>query len=114
MKIMGDVEGVKFVNKHSTSPTIFNIQLKGLKLDVRITATAGLNTYNSWESSSTAKWTKMVTPAGYNSSLELSGFTGTQSIVTFRTSRMTPAEYTPARLLGHSVAASITVKFYSE
>ena len=112
MKVKGDVEGIKYVNKDSTAPTVIDIDLKGLKLDIRITATAGSDTYKSWETSENYKWTKTVTSDSTHYALELEKFTGTITTMQFVTSRMTPADYKPAKDLGHSITEELTVKFF--
>ena len=121
MHVKGDVEGTRFVNKDSKAATVMDIELKGLKLDVRITATAVTTvgtgadkTYKSWETAEDAKWTKTTTSEGVNYSLALSKFTGTVTTMKFVTSRMSPPDYKPAKDLGHSITQEIKVKFFSK
>ena len=105
---------MRFVNKDSKAPTVMDIELKGLKLDIRITATAGSKTYKSWETSEEYKWTKKTTTDGVNYSLEIQKFTGTETTMKFVTSRQSPPDYKPAKDLGHSVSQEIKVKFFGE
>ena len=114
MKAKGDVEGIRYINKDSTAPRVLEVDLKGLKLDVRIKATAGSDTYKSWETSAGYKWTKKTTTDGINYALEIQKFTGTETTMTFVTSRQSPPDYKPTKDLGHSLTESIKVKFFSK
>ena len=114
MKIRGDAEGVKYINKNSKAFTTFVVDLMGLKLsDLRITATAGSKTYKSWETSEECTWTKKTTAEGMEYTLSLlTKLTGTEGNVTFVTSRQSPPDYKPAKDLGHSVTETINLKFF--
>ena len=116
MKIRGDEEGVKYVNKDSKEHTTFIVDLKGLKLsDLRITATAGDKTYKSWETSEEYTWSKKSTVDSMEYTLTiLTKLAGTEGNVTFVTSRQSPPDYKPAKELGHSVTETIKLKFFCE
>jgi len=53
------------------------------------------------------------TPSKVLYMLRLDSFTGTEMTMDFNTSRETPAEYKPMKMLGHNLTASLKIKFFS-